>query len=104
MKYMVIGTRNLVPMEPAMAVNLFQAAKEWVKARLADGTLDLHYFHVDTSGGFTISNADSHEEVMDRLVDYPLYVFFDWEVICLVDWSHGYDKMIELFQNIAAMA
>jgi hypothetical protein len=36
-------------------------------------------------------------------MEYPLYPFFDWEVISLVDWSHAYDKNIELFQRMAAM-
>ena len=103
MKYMVMGTRNMVPMEPKMAIGLFQAAKQWVSASLADGTMDLHYLHVETGGGFTIGNADSHEEIYDRIMEYPLYPFFDWEVIGLVDWSHAYDKNIELLQKMAAM-
>jgi len=103
MKYMVIGTRNLVPMEPKMAIGLFQAAKQYTNAGLADGKIDLHYVHADTGGGFIISNAASHEEVYDRLLEYPLYPFFDWEVIGLVDWSHAYDKSIEVLQKMAAM-
>ena len=103
MKYITIGTRNLMPMDPKMGISLFQAAKKWTNARLADGTMDLQYVHVDTGAGFAITNADSHEEVYDRLLDYPLYPFFDWEVIGLVDWSHAYDKNIELLQKMAAM-
>ncbi|HUS69528.1 MAG TPA: DUF3303 family protein [Anaerolineae bacterium] len=103
MKYMVIGTRNLVPMEPKMAIGLFQAAKQWTNAQLADGSMDLQYLHADTGGGFVIVNGDSHEEIYDKTLDFPLYPFFDWEVIALVDWSHGYDKLIEMFQKMAAM-
>jgi hypothetical protein len=102
MKYMVIGTRNLAPMDPKMGIGLFQAAKQWINAQLADGTMDLHYVHIDTGAGFAISNADSHEELYTKILEYPLYPFFDWEVIGLVDWSHSYDKNIELFQKIAA--
>ena len=104
MKYFVIGTRNLAPMDPKMGIGLFQAAKQWINAQLADGTMDLHYVHIDTGAGFAISNADSHEELYTMILEYPLYPFFDWEVIALVDWSHAYDKNIELFQKIAAMA
>lgn len=101
MKFLVMGKRNQVPMEPKMAVGLVQAAKESMKAGLADGTLDVSYMHVDGSAGFTIANADSHEEAMDGLLDFPMFVFMDWEVIPLVDWSHAYDKLIELFQKMS---
>jgi muconolactone delta-isomerase len=100
MKYMIMGTRNLMPMEPATAVAVFQAAKQWMEARLADGTHDLHYVDIETGAGFTITNASSHEEVMDGIYDYPPYPFFDWEVTPLCDWSHAYDKTIELFQKL----
>ena len=100
MKYLVIGKRNLVPMEPQMAVGLYQAAKQYSNARLADGTLDCQYTFADLSGGCGITNADSHEEAHDRLVDYPLFPFFDWEVTPLCDWSHNHDKVIEFFQKL----
>ncbi|NIN95371.1 MAG: hypothetical protein GTN93_09730 [Anaerolineae bacterium] len=48
-------------------------------------------------------NADSHEEALERLLDYPLFVFFDWDVKPLSDWSHAHDKLIEFFQKLAAM-
>jgi hypothetical protein len=101
MKYIVIGKRNQVPMEPKMAVGLLQAAKESTKAGLADGSIEVSYINVDSGGGFTIVNADSHEQAMDGLLAFPLYVFMDWEVIPLVDWSHGYDKLTELFQKMS---
>jgi muconolactone delta-isomerase len=103
MKHLVIGTRNLVPMEPATAVGLYQAAKQWTNAQLADGRLDCQYNFVDLGGGCAIVNADSHEEVLERLLDYPLFAFFDWEVKPLADWSHAHDKLIEFFQKLAAM-
>ncbi|MDH4208471.1 MAG: hypothetical protein OEV76_06335 [Anaerolineae bacterium] len=103
MKYLITGRRNLAPMEPKMAINVFQAAKQWNNAQLAAGKLDLTYNYADGSGGFAIANGDSHEEVYDRLLESPYFVFMDWEVIPLVDWSHSYDKLIELFQKIAAM-
>ena len=104
MKYLVAAKRNLVPMDPKMAVGVMQAAKQWTSAEIAAGRMDLMYVHGDGSGGFAISNADSPEEGFDKLLEAPLYVFMDWDVMPLVDWSHGYDKLIELFQKIAAMA
>lgn len=102
MKYLVIGTRNTVPMDPKIGAGLFQACKQWVSAELAAGKGDAMYIYADASGGIEIGNANSHEEVYDRLLDFPMYAFMDWEVIPLVDWSHGYDKMIEFCHKIAA--
>ncbi|NIN66906.1 MAG: hypothetical protein GTO63_19870 [Anaerolineae bacterium] len=103
MKYMVRGTRNLVPMDPKMGIGLFQAAKQWMEAGLANGTHDLHYVHIEGNAGFTITNANSHEEVMDLIYDHPLYPFMDWDVTPLCEWSSGYDNTIQLFQKMAAM-
>jgi hypothetical protein len=101
MKYIAVGKRNQVPLEPKMAVGVLQAANEGLKAGLADGTLDVAYMHVDGSTGFSIVNADSHAEAMDGLLAHPAFVFMDWKVIPLVDMSHAYDKLIELFQKMS---
>lgn len=103
MKYMVTGTRNLVPRGPKMGIGLFQAAKQWIEAGLANGTHDLHYVHIETNTSFTISNANSHEGVMDLIYDYPLYPFFDCEVTPLCEWSKAYDNMVGLLQKMLAM-
>jgi len=103
MKYFVKRTRNLVPMDPKTGISLFQAAKQWINAQLANGSMDLNYVHVETGAGCAITNAASHEEMYTRILEYPLYPFFDWEVVALVDWSHSYDGQVELLQKIAAM-
>jgi muconolactone delta-isomerase len=103
MKYLVTAKRNLVPMDAKMAIGVFQAAKQWTNAELAAGGMDLTYTYADGSGGFGIGNADSHEDAYDKLLECPYYVFMDWEVIPLVDWSHSFDKLIEVTQKIAAM-
>ena len=100
MKYLSSGRPGAVPIPPEQAVGIYQAAKEWMNARLAEGTVDCHYVFPDR-GGFVIGNADSHEEILDRLMEYPLYPFLDWEVRPLCDWSHAYDKAIEFFQKLA---
>jgi muconolactone delta-isomerase len=101
MKYLTIAKPGTTPVPPEQGVGLWQAAKEWINARLADGRLDCHYVFADT-GGFAISNADSHEEVFDALLTFPLFAFFDWEVKALCDWSHSYDKIIEVYQQLAS--
>jgi len=100
MKYFVLAKRNTVPLPIEQAAGMYQAAKQWVKAQLANGRFDGHYIFSELGGGFAITNADSHEEVTDSLLEYPLYPFFNWEVKPLSDWSHSYDKLAELFQRI----
>lgn len=99
MKYLVIG-KNTVPISPEKGADLFQAAKQYIKAKIADGTYDCHYVFADTEGGFAITNADSHEEVLSGIMDYPLYPFFSWEVKPLCNWNQSYSKSAELFQKI----
>lgn len=101
MKYLVTSQLGARPIPRELGVRLYQAAKEWLKARLAEGKLDCTYIFPDLSGGLAIANADSHEEVLDDLLDYPLYPFFDWEVTPVCDWSHSFDKLIEYFQKVA---
>ena len=43
MKYLVIAKPGITPMPPEQAAELNQAAKEWMKARFADGSVDCHY-------------------------------------------------------------
>lgn len=100
MKYLVTARPSAVPIPPEKAVGLFKAAKEWINAHLASGKHDCHYIFPD-GGGFAIANADSHEEVMDQVLDYPMYPFLDWEIKALCDSDHSYDKMIEFWQKLA---
>jgi hypothetical protein len=99
MKYLITFTRNTTPMPIEQAGALFQAAKLRTNASLAEGTMDCAYAFADTQGGFTVANGESHEEVWDAILDFPLYMFLDWEVKPLCDPNHGYDKLIEVVQT-----
>jgi len=99
MKYLVTAEQSIpIPRERAVAV--WQAAQEWTKARLADGTLDSHYVFPEGRGGLAIVNADSHETLRRTLVGHPLYAYMDWEVTPLCDWGPAYDSTIEFLQKM----
>ena len=103
MKFLVTGKTGPTPMPLEHAAAIIQAGKEWINGRLADGRIDCHYVFPE-GDGFSITNADSNEAVLDGLLEYPLYPFMTWEVRPLCDWSHSYDKYTELWQKIAAMS
>lgn len=104
MKYLVTGTRNpQIPLPPELAAKLFEAAKAWFEKGFAEGVHDCHYVFPETNAGFSISNADSHEEMQERLLDYPLYPFFDWEIRPLCEWGSSYDKSIVFFKKMAEL-
>ncbi len=98
MKYLVTGQTGTTPVPPEQMLALWQAAKEWFNARLADGTVECHYLFLD-GGGFAISNVDSHEALWDLLVTYPFYPYNVWKVEALCDWAHIYDRTIENLQS-----
>ena len=101
MKYLVMARTGAVPIPPEKASDLFKEAKEWIKIHLANGKHDCHHLFVEGGAGFSIVNADSHEELMDEIIDYPLYPFLDWEVNALCDSDHGYEALVELWQKLA---
>ncbi len=99
MKYMVIGKRNAVQMPLEYGAVLFQAAKDVTDEAIAAGRMDCAYSYAD-SGGFAISNADSPEDMQRRLLNHPLYPFFDWEVKSLCNYRVTYDNCVELMQRL----
>ena len=101
MKYLVIATPNQTLMPMDMAVNLYNAAMAWTDERLKNGKIDCTYIFAER-GGFSIANVNSHEELFDELLSYPLYPFFEFEVTALVEWKHGYNSIIEFYKKMGA--
>jgi len=101
MKYLVMARTGVAPIPPEKAPDLFKAAKEWIKTRLASGKHDCHFMFSQGGAGFSIVNANSHEELMDEILDYPLYPFLHWEVNALCDSDHSYEALVKLWQKLA---
>mgnify|MGYP001819831718 FL=1 len=96
MKFLVMATPLPIPIPPEQGADLYQAARAWIAERLGDGRIDCAYIFVD-GGGLAISNAETHEQVFDELLSYPLYRFFGWEVKPLCDVEHTFGTVIEGF-------
>jgi hypothetical protein len=98
-KHLIITTpRGNLP--PDVAGPLFSAAKQWMSARRADGTLDVvHAF--PAGGGVAIANSSSHEELMERIRGFPLFAFVEWDIRPLVDIDQSFDSAIQMFKKMA---
>jgi hypothetical protein len=95
MKYLVIVKPG--PMPPP--VELIRAAREWVDERTADGTFECVYAFPE-GGGLSIGENDSHEALMDELMDYPLSPFVQYEVKALVDLPAAFQRFESLAERI----
>jgi len=89
MKYLVTVLSQTASLPPEQGAQLVAAAKEWIQAGLDAGRVDCVYHFADKMGGIAIHNADSHEELFERLLRYPLYGYFDLEVKPLCDWKRA---------------
>jgi muconolactone delta-isomerase len=100
-KYLVVGTTGeQVPLKKAAAI--WRAAKEWMRLKMENGMFDCHFVFADSSGGFIVSNAKSHEEVEESLMDFPAFPIVQWEVTPLCEWENQYDRLVELYQKTSA--
>jgi hypothetical protein len=71
MKYLVVSRRSTPAAEHQSQIRFLETANNWVNNRMKDGTVEAAYSFA-TGGGFFIINAESNEELMQILVDFPL--------------------------------
>lgn len=97
MKFLV--TVKPGPMPPPLEA--VQAAQAWIQDRLDDGTFETVYAFPH-GGGMSISDSASAEELMDRLLDYPLSPFVDYAVEPLVDLGAAFTRIIAVTERMQA--
>lgn len=88
MKYFISATPGPMPPPPEQ----FDEAMAWLEGKLRDGSFDCVYGYLE-GGGFSISNADSHREVLNMMADYPLFGFSTWEVRPVLEFKEGADTV-----------
>ena len=100
MKYYVSPTPG--PMPPTL--KQFDAAMSWIEGKLNDGTFDCVYGFLE-GGGFSITNADSHRDLLDMMADYPLFGLSTWDVRPVLEFKEGVDTIrAKLVEAQSAMA
>ena len=98
MKYLITAKPGTTHIPTEQGAVLLQAVLEWTKAKLADGTLDSVYNLFD-GGGIGIGNAETNEEILANLLEYPLYPFFSWEITPLLDMEDSVKQYIESYKR-----
>jgi hypothetical protein len=100
MKYFISATPGPMPPSP----DQFDAAMAWLEEKADDGTFDCIFGFLE-GGGFSVTNAASHREVLDLMADYPLFGFVTWDVRPLLEFKEGTDTVrAKLVEAHAALA
>jgi hypothetical protein len=97
MKFLV--TVKPGPMPPP--VEVVREARDWLQERLDDGTFDAVYAFPH-GGGMSIGENESHEELMEELMEYPLSPFVVYDVQPLVEMDAAFDRFIPFIEKMSA--
>jgi hypothetical protein len=96
-KYLV--TVKPGPMPPP--IEQVRQARDWIQARVADGTFEAVYAFPE-GGGCSIGDNDSPEQLMERLMEYPLSPFVEYHVQPLVELDAAFDRFIPFVEKLNA--
>jgi hypothetical protein len=100
MKYYVSATPGPMPPTPEQ----FDAALNWIEDKVRDGTFDCVFGFME-GGGFGVTNANTHRDVLDLMAEYPLFGMVTWDVRPLLEFREGADTVrAKLVEAQAAMA
>jgi muconolactone delta-isomerase len=97
MKFLVTVTPGPMPPPP----EALKAAREWIEEKRDDGTFEAVYAFPQ-GGGCSIGENDSHEQLMDLLMEYPLSPFVQYDVQPLVEADAAFDRFEAYIEKISA--
>jgi len=78
---------------------MLRAQKELVLGAVKRGDADCTYAFVG-GGGFSVQNANSAEDLNQRLMGSPMGLFYDFEVHTLVDYGQHMDTIAQAFEAL----
>jgi hypothetical protein len=92
MKYLVIAKPGKVSPPPETLPALLDSFHEYASRNIAEGKVEAAHLFA-AGGGFSVVNADSHEDLMDNLQQSPVGAFSDYEIHPLLDFDQGMDRI-----------
>ena len=98
MKYLIIGNQTTMASGHKSQVDFLASTKKWVDKKMADGTLEAAY-SFPAGGAFFILNADSHEDLMKTLIDFPLRPLSEFEIHAAVNFDVATQMAIDAMKG-----
>ncbi len=98
MKFLVIRKPRMVTANMPTS-QMIRAQKEAVLGSVQRGEGDCTYAFVG-GGGFSIQNANSAEELNQRLMGSPMGLFYDFDVRALTDYGQYMDTVAQAFEKL----
>jgi len=77
---------------------MIRAHKEYVLSRVKDKTIDCTYAFLG-GGGCSIVNADSAEQLNERIFAAPLALFYEYEIRALSDYASFMDGVAKAMEQ-----
>ena len=100
MKFLVL-TKSRVGAPPLPdPIAALQASKEYLDVMLADGSLDFVYQFASGHQAVAVVNAETAEEMWEKLTAYPLSPVQVYEVHPLADINYVFEKNLERMQQM----
>jgi hypothetical protein len=78
---------------------MIRAQKEALLGAVKRGDADCAYAFLG-GGGFSVQNANTAEEVSQRMMGSPLALFYDFEVHVLTDYGQYMDTIAQAFETL----
>lgn len=81
----------------APSSRVVEASVKQMDEHCAKGVFDCTYIG-PVGTGITIVNAQSHEQLLEILIGFPMHAFLDFEVLPLSDYKKGSTKFLEMIK------
>jgi hypothetical protein len=98
MKFLLI--RKPRPGAERPTSQMIRAQKDYVQSRVKDKSIDCTYAFVG-GGGCAIVNADSAEDLNQRIFASPLALFYEYEIRALSDYGSFMDGVARALESQA---
>jgi len=100
-KYFASGKQTVYPEDYKTKVEFLRKSQEWLKRKEAEGIVESAYSFT-AGGGFIVFDVSSHNELVENLIDFPMYCLCEFTVQPLVTFHDNADFIINEFRKCGA--